>query len=124
VISPPPKVAAASGAALLRDLTHDDAAMLAVALDELEALIQVPIYVYSQKKGLIMLSDRTFFFCEGFFGRLYWQWHWMSRRPSFKCQFMCIARQNALLIYWIVRFFFPCFIFLAANILAVAFDVN
>ena len=63
----PPPVAAASGAALLRDLTHDDAAMLAVALDEFEALIQVPTYVYSQKKGLIMLSDRTFFFGGNFF---------------------------------------------------------
>jgi len=35
---------------------------------------------------------------------------------------MCTARQNALLIYWIVHFFFPCFIVLAGNILAVAFD--
>ena len=35
---------------------------------------------------------------------------------------MCTARQNALLIYWIVHWFFPCFILLAGNILAVAFD--
>lgn len=33
--------AAASGAALLRDLTHDDALLIAIALDELEDLMQV-----------------------------------------------------------------------------------
>ena len=50
-------MAAARGAVLLRELTQDDAAVLAVALDELDALIQVPLYVFSANKGFILLSE-------------------------------------------------------------------